>query len=156
LTYILLIHNSCITYRKVCIIIAYYMINHGLMVSEGGVGIDGICKPGIFGIVGMEGMFGMAGIGGNVVGIVEGIVGILGKPGMPEIGGSAVGIVDGIVILGIDGIGGKVVGIVGIVGFAVVGAASGVAASVVSKRWRAAKLPLMAVKNSAKASSDQA
>jgi hypothetical protein len=111
-----------------------------------------------------EGMLGMEGIGGNVVGIVVGmvvgiVVGILGIAGMAGIGGCVVGIVLGTVtfgiegiggkvvgIAGIEGIGGKVVGIAGIVGFGVVGVASGAAAPVVSKRWRAAKLPLMAVK----------
>jgi hypothetical protein len=129
------------------------MIIHGLVVSAGGAGIDG--NPGTFGIAGIEGMAGMTGIGGSANGIVVGIVGIPGMFGMPEIGGIVVGIV-GIVTFGMEGIGGKVVGMVGIVGFGVVGAASGVPASVVCKRWRAAKLPLMVVKTKARAKNDQA
>ncbi|KAF3339416.1 hypothetical protein FCM35_KLT16887 [Carex littledalei] len=132
------------------------MTVHGLVVSAGGAGI-GVSTFGVAGMLGMEG------IGGNAVGITEGILGILGMLGIPEIGGSPAGIagIFGMVNVGIiEEIGGKVVGIVGIVvgivTLGVVGAASGAAASVVSKRWRAAKLPLMVVKTRAKARSDQA
>jgi hypothetical protein len=136
----------------------------------GGAGI-GDAWNGTLGIaLGIEGMIGMEGIGGSVVGIVVGmvvgiVVGILGIAGMAGIGGCVVGIVLGIVTFGIEGIGGKVVGIagmegiggkvvvvVGIVGFV---EASGAAVSVVSKRWRAARLPSMAVKAKTKASIDQ-
>ena len=117
----------------------------GTVVGIEGIGGNVTCTAGMVGtVVGIAG-FGRDGIvpeaaGGRATfGMgMDGIGGIatFGTAGMEGIGGSVVG------TAGMEGTGGSVVGTFGVDGCA--GAASG--AAPVSKRWRAAKLPLKAVK----------